>query len=98
MHTFSIYRKGTLGTGTFVVCHHKNHFFLLSCCHNFLSKTDKKKAMTYKDLMAKLMCNCKEAKLVFTDSLRHLTAEELPLPLWDSKKPVLCFDRVKGGI
>ena len=68
-------------------------FFLLTCCHIFLKKEEKRTKMTVEDFIA-AMLRCKEAKYVVWGKVRaKLPANNV---LGDFENPVIYFDKVSG--
>ena len=69
------------------------HFLLLTCCHIFLKKEEKRTEMTMEDFIA-AMLRCKKAKYV----VWGIVSAELPAKslLKDCEDPVIYCDKVSG--
>ena len=85
------------GSGSFVSCNGK--LYLLTCCHNFLSKEDGDKLKELGDdyILANVKAGCQGAQyLCSTEDFKGTVALQASAVLRNHKYPVLIFDKVSS--
>lgn len=86
------------GSGSFLVADQR--FFLLTCCHNFLTDMDEEKLPTIplEELEEKLTTNCQEAVYEVSDGTTFEITKQVPardILALDNGLPRLYFAQVK---
>ena len=105
MHTFSVCCRKGQGSGCFVFDSQRLLFFLLTCCHNFVTKADSERllrrtnGLTQKEeeeLQKKITENCKAASYEVSDRNYETHAKAASDVLLDYENPRLYFVQVQG--
>lgn len=93
----SLFRKKSRGSGSFVTA--DKQFFLLTCCHNFITPPNSPKAlqaMPLDELKQEVTTNCQSAKYGVSDmntfAIKYKRANDV-LAL-DGGRPRIHFDQV----